>query len=172
VEAASRASRSRRQECYRDVQRRRQEGQNILALNLHRETVRTYYYADSFPERQTRPVADSIVDPYLPYLQNRYEQGNTNAFQLWREIREQGFPGTARSVLQGMEPRRKGPAPSTPKKYRGLTGADQPSKPPANQEFLPVRDMVWLFMKDPAMLTQAEVLLSQYLCQDKEVNLV
>lgn len=34
------------------------------------------------------------LDPYLAYLEERWQAGSRNRLQLWREIREQGFDGT------------------------------------------------------------------------------
>lgn len=174
--AASQASRTRRQELYAGIRQRRRDGQNILqiaqVLKLHRETVCTYYYAETFPERQERPVALSILDPFLPYLEKRFLQGCTNASQLWREIREQGFLGTPRTVLQWMKPRRKQPAASTPKKYRDLDPVRQPNEKSGRGKFPPIREIVWLFSKDQEKLSQQEALLRHYLCQDAEVSLV
>jgi len=173
---ATQATRVRRQERYAEIQRRRQAGQNILqiskALGLHRETVCNYYYAESCPERQQRPVAPSSLDPYLPDLQERYEQGCTNAALLWREIRDQGFPGTSRMVLQWMKPRRKQPAPTTPKKYRNLGTDRQSQGEPGRVKFPPIREIVWLFSKEKEKLAAEEDLLLHCLSQDPEANTV
>ena len=148
---ASQASRQRRLERYTEIQQRKHDGQNILqisyAMNLHRETVRTYYYADAFPERQARPVAVSILDPYVPYLEVRCQQGCSNASQLWREIQEQGFSGSRRMVLQWMKPHRKQPAASTPKKYLEGVASRQSNSASQKGKFPPIREIVWLFTK-------------------------
>ena len=98
-ELESGLSRQRRQERYAEIQRRRQAGENISqisrALAIHRETVRTYYYAEQFPERQWRSKTPSILDPYVAYLQKRQAEGCENAQQLWREIQARGYPGKA-----------------------------------------------------------------------------
>lgn len=46
-----------------------------------------------FAER-TRPEHATIhaLDAYKPYLAQRWQEGCTNAWKLWEEIREQGYP--------------------------------------------------------------------------------
>jgi transposase len=56
-------------------------------------TISRYLAADQHP-RQRR----SRLEPYLPYLRQRREEGCFNASQLWRELRAQGFRGTLELV--------------------------------------------------------------------------
>ena len=55
---------------------------------------------DAFPERQRYTTNGSILDCFLPYLHQRWSEGCRNAQQLWREIKEQGYPGTHRMVTR------------------------------------------------------------------------
>ena len=87
-------------------------------LHLHRETVRTFYYAESFPERSHNKFRPSILDPFLPYLKKRHAEGCENASQLWREIRQQGYPGSRSQVDKWMQLNRTHPAKTGTKKYR------------------------------------------------------
>ncbi len=51
------------------------------------------------PPRPTpRPLRESRLDPYEDYLLQRWSQGERNAAQLHREIRERGYPGSASMV--------------------------------------------------------------------------
>lgn len=53
---------------------------------LSRAIVRQFVHAAEFPERSLgRPVASGL-DPYLPYLHDRWNQGCSNSMQLWREL--------------------------------------------------------------------------------------
>ena len=56
--------------------------------------------AGAFPERAASSHQQSILDPYLPHLRQRWEQGCHNALQLAREIQAQGFRGSASLVGQ------------------------------------------------------------------------
>lgn len=96
---ASLSSRARRIALYEEIQWRRRSGQKInqiaSELNLHRATVRIHYYAESFPERSRRQPKPSLLDPFLPYLEERLEEGCENALQLWREIKLRVTPAHA-----------------------------------------------------------------------------
>ena len=69
-------------------------------------TVVRYCQAETFPEWQSRPVS-SMLDPYLEYLRRRVAEGCENAQQLWREIRQAGYPGSTRQVSKWMQNQRK-----------------------------------------------------------------
>jgi transposase len=72
-----------------------QQGKSIAAiveqLHLSPTTVRTYVYAGAFPERATHFRRKGQLGSYLPYLEQRVQEGCDNASLLWREIRDQGF---------------------------------------------------------------------------------
>jgi transposase len=61
-------------------------------------TVRRYLRAPVFPERRPRTRPPGQLASYRTYLQQRWREGCHNAAQLWREVREQGFPGSYASV--------------------------------------------------------------------------
>jgi transposase len=84
-------NRDRRRARYDDVWRLHQQGLSKAALadavGLHRDTVAKYLGASSFPERQPRSPRPSILDPYKPYLQQRWQEGCQIGAQLFRELR-------------------------------------------------------------------------------------
>ncbi|HEX4841369.1 MAG TPA: ISL3 family transposase [bacterium] len=86
--------RSARYELYVRVVALHQQGvssvQIAKQLGLARGTVLRYLRAASFPELAARPRPRQI-DPYLPYLRERWNAGEHNARALWREIRAQGY---------------------------------------------------------------------------------
>jgi hypothetical protein len=65
-------------------------------LGLDLKTVHRYVRAAS-PEDLLAPRATSL-DPYKPYLAERYAEGCTDGARLWAEVREQGYGGCRRSV--------------------------------------------------------------------------
>ena len=93
--AASQASRLRRQARYQEVVALYQQGKSMAAiveqLHLSPTTVRKYVYAGAFPERATHFRRKGQLGSYLPYLEQRVQEGCDNASLLWREIHEQGF---------------------------------------------------------------------------------
>ena len=125
--AAGEAERRKRLADYKKVKKVKklhEQGMNMLAicryLGMSRGAVRRYVHAaGAFPERSSRrPGEPSMLDPFEAYLAKSWEQGCRNALQLWREIREQGYPGAQGRVLQWARQRREEPAPTTPGRYR------------------------------------------------------
>src|SRR5207248_1306994 len=51
-----------------------------------------------FPKRRTAPPRRKRLDWFLPYLEQRWEEGFQNALALWREVREQGYRGSRGAV--------------------------------------------------------------------------
>ena len=74
--------------------------QRAIARRLHvsRKVVHRSMRARAFPERAPTGRRQSKLDPYLPYLRKRWEQGCHNGRQLAREIQARGFRGSASSV--------------------------------------------------------------------------
>ncbi len=70
-----------------------------LQLGLDRKTVRRWVCAGQFPERQVT-LRGSAVDPWLPYLEQRWAEGCHNRNQLWRELRAQGADFAAVTLRQ------------------------------------------------------------------------
>ena len=85
-------------------------------LRLHRATVTKYLRAASCPHPGPRPNRRSLIDPWVPFLQERWAAGCRNAQELFREIQALGFPG-GRSIVNARlaewrtGPRRPGPYP-------------------------------------------------------------
>lgn len=108
-------SRERRLAYYQKVQQLHLAGWSIRQIsrevNLNRTTVRRYAFAESFPERIRRPTGRSMLTPYLPYLEQRYQEGFQNAQQLWREICQQGYPGSDSQPTKWLSRRRTEDAP-------------------------------------------------------------
>jgi transposase len=68
-------------------------------LGLARNTVRKYFRQPPEPPLPTvRPLRASQLDPYEDYLLQRWSQGEQNAAQLYREIRERGYQGAETMV--------------------------------------------------------------------------
>jgi hypothetical protein len=42
-------------------------------------------------------------DPYAPYVLTRWEEGERNGAQIWREIAAQGYPGSQRMLSRFLE---------------------------------------------------------------------
>jgi len=146
------------------VHARRGQGENVLSisidLGLNRGTV--YRYLRQEPKSgsvRSRWVA-SILDPFLPYLSQRWSDGCRSGMQLWRELRERGYPGSRKMVAVWTQHQRTRPASTTPRKYLGrpkVEAADGGA--PARASPAPAasaRQISWFLLRDPASLGPAE----------------
>jgi transposase len=86
--------RAARYETYERVVSLHQHGVSSVQIaqqvGLARGTVLKYVRSARFPELAPRPRPRQI-DPYLPYLRERWNAGEHNARALWQEIRQQGY---------------------------------------------------------------------------------
>jgi transposase len=80
------------------------EGMTIKAIARRLKISRTTVYAQlrrgAPPEPKTRTVrpSDRVLAPYIPYLIERWRQGNVSGQQLWREIRDRGYRHSSSTV--------------------------------------------------------------------------
>ncbi len=167
---ASQTSRGKRIAKYEEIQQLRQAGYNIsqiaTLLGHHWETVRKYFEATRFPERKQRRPGRSKLDPYVAYLTKRQGEGCENALQLWREIQQQGYTGSPRQVLKWMQLQRTERAPTTPNRFR-----DTSPHPTQLTDLLPSsKQLAWLLVRDPDLLTTEEETVLQHVCQDEQVS--
>jgi transposase len=131
-------------------------------------TIYKYLAMPEFPQKFARKRLSSILDPYRDYLDQRWQEGCRNARQLWREIRQRGYPGTSRQVSRWAYERRESPAPTTPRKHLEENHPGQLVfslvRPHSEKQQLPVaRRLVWLFLNPVEKLEAEEVELRQRL---------
>lgn len=124
--------------------------QIAFQLRLARGTVLKYLRASSFPERASRS-RPRLIDPYVPYLYERWNAGEHNARVLWREIRAQGFPASdvhVRRLVDGW------PMSYIPSPARGTVGSPLVAKPEV--VYYSVHTTCWLLMKPVSALSATE----------------
>ena len=63
-------------------------------LSLSRNTVRKFLRVETFPERSPRAYRASILDPYKPYILERWQAGCWNGSQLYSEVQARGYTGS------------------------------------------------------------------------------
>jgi len=94
VVAHSQINRAKREASFKEVRELHQQGLSIRtiarSLGLSRQRVRHYLQVESFPEAalRTRSPVKSKLDPFVPYVLKRWNEGEFNGTQLYREIRE------------------------------------------------------------------------------------
>jgi transposase len=91
----SRANRYARYEAVRALHQQAFSQREIARhLKLSRNTVRKFLRAETFPERSPRLSGASILDPYKPYLLERWKAGCWNGSQLYSEVKARGYTGS------------------------------------------------------------------------------
>jgi transposase len=114
-------------------------------LGLNRNTVRVYLRASSFPERQPRVLRQGgVLEPFIPYLIERWNVGCRNGTVLWKEIIEQGYTGKRVTVFSFVTRLRK--ALGIPAKNRSIR--EGKVAVPEERPLTP-RNAVWQVMKRP-----------------------
>lgn len=71
---------------------------------LHPQTVAIYLKAGQFPERAPHLSRGHVIEPYLDYVRQRWEQGEHNGRLLFEEIRAQGYPAGLTEVYLAIQP--------------------------------------------------------------------
>ena len=109
-------------------------------LGLARHTVRKFARAATAEQVITGPSPrSSSIDRFTSYLQERWDQGCTDAAQLFTEIQAQGYSGSKRSARRHLQPLR-----------AALTAPVIPPPPPT------VREVTRWITSHPDHLTEAE----------------
>jgi transposase len=98
------ASRQRRYAVYAQVKQLQAAGRAIIQigreLHISRQTVRKYMTSDTFPEVACPPRQQSILDPYVAELQACWDAGCHDNRQLLQALRERGYGGSVRPIVQ------------------------------------------------------------------------
>ena len=152
-----RLSRERRIRDFQRVQYLKQQNysQRRIArvLGLNRATVKLFWEAELFPERQKTPLP-SMLDPFIEYMTARLQSGPITMTQLWHEVVARGYPGQLSQVRKWVT------------LYRQQVL--HPTQTPPLPIWLPSRDScLQLLIAPPERLNKAEAdLLSQLLQVD------
>jgi transposase len=175
TEAAVRLqSHQRRRQRYQQARELHAQGVDIKAiakqLKLSRMTIYRYLRLDTDPVPIQRHLRPSMIDPYVPYLYQRWGGGCQNGGQLWRELRDMGYPGSFRTVIQWAAQQRKKEgilSPYTPNKYRtnvgrqnqqnnAVTNRASQSEVPEIKPAPSSRRLAWFLVRDPESLSMEE----------------
>lgn len=135
--------------------------QRAIARQLHisRKVVHRSVRAGTFPERAPTGRRQSKLDRYLPYLRKRWEEGCHNGSQLARELRAQGFRGSA-SLVRRLTGEWRARVPGPPERVRGKK---RQAAPPVKRRLSP-RHASWLFVTDQKQLTADQRALLEHIC--------
>jgi transposase len=192
---AAQMARLRREARYADVVALYRQGVSIVRiaedLHMSHTTVRKFVAAGAFPERASTLRSKSILDPYIPYLQQRLAEGPANASRLWRDVREQGFLGGYKVVARWLQAQgwqlHKGrfsqatrmqeafmqnstPGPTPVQGYQESEQAQANPQVVLQEPVESPRHLVWLLLNDPARLSEAEHQMLTFIRQEPTVE--
>jgi transposase len=111
-------------------------------LAMGERTVRDWLKRGTFPETRKRRKRQSSFEPFAPYVLQRWHNRERNGLTLWKEIKEQGYSGTYRSVYRYLETLKQAEVKASANPYR-------------LQKFS-ATTAVWLFVRDPTTLDEIE----------------
>jgi transposase len=154
-----------------------EKGLGVVAISrqvgLSRKTVSTYLQWKQAPELVTQ---GSIVDAYMPYLQQRWSAGVHNALILWQELQEQGYKGSYPTVARAVAPLRetlgaKGKTQARATKYKQAKFlASELAEPARLRPKVALRKAVGLVMKArTALNTEEDELVQSLLTQHPQL---
>lgn len=124
-------------------------------VGVGHSTVQRWVEAGAFPERKRREQA-SQLDPYLPFIRKRWEEGCHNMARLSRELTTKGYQGSYESVRNLVNRLRQGERHAPLQKETPLSS----------------RQATWVFLHRPEELTTEEQqTLARLRTLDPEVDL-
>jgi hypothetical protein len=112
-------------------------------VGIGQSTVGNWLEASAYPETTRGPYV-SRLDPYLPYLFERWESGCHNIVRLHQEIVERGYKGSYASVREHLIRR-------LPEGKKNSSQGKKLSPSP-----LPLQQATFLFLRRPENLTSQE----------------
>lgn len=147
----SQGSREHRLALYQQVNELYQQGGTILGiarqLQIGHQTVRKFVRSPSFPEWSKPTRTRSAIDPYRPYLQERWQQGCHSTSQLWHEVQARGFSGSWMMVYRWVQLQGTG-------ETQALAQSQHQTTPPARK--MAPRHLAWLFLREAWQLETQE----------------
>ena len=174
AEQAKAARHARRRARFELVKQLHQEGYSNRAIQRHlkmsNRTVRKYIEADVCPQYTGR-IRPSKLTAWLPYLEERWQAGYTNATQLWREIEAKGFTGSRGLVARWAAKERK----LLPQPTRYSRQQPREVRPKLTKETRPLPwsspRASWILVKDHSALdNQENAALTRMMAADVQVN--
>jgi len=136
IEEAARKRHERLVEQWRNIRRLYLAGADLRhicrRLGISARTVYRYKDLEEPPPRPAYKRKASVLDPYVPYLVRRWNEGCHNGKRLYREIRERGYANSeeicARFTAQLRRAEARGkPASSVPRARRGSVAGLSPT---------------------------------------------
>ena len=163
IEEAARKRHERLVEQWRDIRRLYLAGADLRhickRLGISARTVYRYKDLEEPPPRRAYKRKASVLDPYVPYLVARWNEGCRNGKRLFREIRERGYQNSeeicARFTAQLRRAEARGKPPSSvPRARSGSVAGLSPTS----------KNVSALFMRREEKLSEEQKEYLQRLC--------
>ena len=148
---------------WQDIRRLRLAGADARfiarRLGIGARTVYRYKDLAEPPPRQTYTTRASVLDPYVPYLLERWEEGCREGKRLLREIRERGYANSERTFIRFTAELRRAeaagrPPSSTPRATKGSVAGLSPT----------AKSVAALFMRREEKLSEEQKEYLEKLC--------
>lgn len=153
-------------ERWKEIRRLQEAGADVadIARKLRTSRPTVYRYEDLIepPEFGQHRRRQSVLDPYVPYILKRWEEGCRNGRKLFREIREQGYSHSESNV---------GRLVAELRRSDGLTGASTKRRTASNTAARAApgtRHVAVLFLRRPKKLTDEQAAYLRRLRADDE----
>jgi transposase len=167
IEEAARKRHERLVEQWRNIRRLYLAGADLRhickRLGISARTVYRYKDLEEPPPRPAYKRRASVLDPYVPYLVARWNEGCHNGKRLYREIREQGYANSeeicARFTAQLRRAEARGkPVSSVPRARQGSVAGLSPT----------AKNVAALFMRHEDKLDEEQEKYLKRLCEADE----
>jgi transposase len=123
-------------------------------IGIGERTVHRWLAHGSFPEARQRRRRPSLIDPYERYVLSRWQEGNHNGPQIYKELTAQGYKGSPKAMynyLVTLRTPQSDVSKSIPLKPRRRKSV--PSSPVPLENFS-ARRATWLFVCQPEKLDE------------------
>src|SRR5260370_288524 len=153
--SAHRAHHAERSDRYQQLLELRKEGltskEIARRLGMAERTIRRWITRGiPYEKAELRRKRHNRFDSYLPYLTERWNQGERNGQRLFQELQAQGYKGGAGTLYRFLRSLRGYVASPQARTERAQTIPETPF-----QQFS-AQTAVWLFVRDPSDLKKAE----------------
>ena len=159
-------------ERYQKVHELRAQGAELTLIahqvGISRTTVNKYLNMEHPPARKTGKRSGSVIDPYKEYIVKRWNDGVRNAQQVYREIKEMGYPGSDQPVQRYFVQFRRG---KDHRKFKQVDPVQEtPVKAPPKRPPTASQVAHWITFKEEQRLEWQKKYLAQLCETDQEIR--
>ncbi len=143
VRLARRAGRHERYQLVMELHEQKMNPTRIAQrLDLSERTIQKWIAAETFPETRRRRKQQSCFDAFAAYVLKRWQDGEHHGASLVRELIEQGYTGSERTIYRYLEVLKQA-------EVKASASLHRLHKFSANAA-------IWLFVRDPKALNEIE----------------